>query len=77
MAQRIIENERILTTSGESTQYQYRIVAVIDNGGAVADNTDLTALGTDFAPGSIAIAPTDDSTDVYILNASHEWKKKV
>ena len=41
---------------------------------AILDSVnDLNSLGTDFAPGSVAIVATTGSP-TYLLNASKEWK---
>ena len=42
---------------------------------AILDSTDdLTSLGSDYAPGSIAIV-ADSGVPSYMLNASLEWKR--
>lgn len=42
---------------------------------ALLDSTDdLTAVGTDWAPGSFAVI-ADAGMPTYVLNASHEWKE--
>ena len=42
---------------------------------AVLDSvSDLASLGTDFAPGSIAMV-ADKGVPTYMLNASGEWKE--
>lgn len=42
---------------------------------AVLDSTaDLDSLGTDYAPGSVAIV-ADKGAPAYMLNASGEWKE--
>ena len=52
--------------------YQYQtgteITAILDAA------SDLTVLGTDYAPGSIAIV-ADSGAATYMLNASGTWKE--
>ena len=45
------------------------ITAILDSA------SDLTSLGTEWCPGSIAIV-ADEGTPTYILNASREWKEQ-
>lgn len=54
----------------ENNKYQMgrEITAVLDS------VSDLASLGTDFAPGSIAMV-ADKGVPSYMLNASGEWKE--
>lgn len=65
MAYEIIERESLGTLDGER---DHRITAVLDSA------SDLTALGTNYAPGSVAMV-ADSGAPTFILNASQEWKE--
>lgn len=52
----------------ESATYTRQILAVCD------ESDDLTALGTDWYPLSVAVQC--DPFKVYVMNASGEWKEK-
>lgn len=63
MAYEIIERESLGTLDGDR---DHRITAVLDSA------SDLTALGTNYAPGSVAMVV---GGAVYMMNASGVWKE--
>lgn len=65
MAYKIFEQEFADLKEGEPV---YRVTAVLDS----AD--DLTALGVNYAPGSIAMIATS-GMPTYMMNASGAWKE--
>lgn len=62
MAYKIIKNMAYQYQTGQE------ITAILDSA------SDLTALGTSYAPGSIAIV-ADSGAPTYMLNASGVWKE--
>lgn len=58
---------KIIRDSKNFHQYGREIAAILD------DDADLADLGTDFAPGSVAIVAKQGG-NVYMMNASGNWE---
>lgn len=58
---------KIIRSAKNSKQYGHEIVAILDS------DADLEALGTDYAPGSIAIVAKQGG-GTYMMNASGSWE---
>lgn len=59
---------KIIRTATYEEQTGVEITAILDTAG------ELDALGTNWAPGSIAFV-ADSGLPTYVLNASGEWKE--
>ncbi len=59
---------KIIRTKTNEEQPGVEIEAILDA------ESDLEALGTDYAPGSVAMV-ADTGAPVYMMNASGQWKE--
>ena len=59
---------KIIRSMKEEEQIGHEITAVLDSA------SDLTALGTNYAPGSVAMVAGSGGA-VYMMNASGVWKE--
>lgn len=59
---------KIIRTKTNEEQPGVEIEAILDA------ESDLAALGTDYAPGSVAMV-ADTGSAVFVINASGQWKK--
>jgi len=59
---------KIIRTQTNDKQTGVEITAVLDSA------ADLAALGTGWAPGSMAVV-ADAGLPVYVMNASRQWKE--